>query len=440
MKESLAIIGSGIAGLGCAHFLRHDYAITLYEANAYAGGHAHTLSIPTDSGTIPVDSGFMVYNEITYPLLTRLFRELAVDTMPTTMSFSVRHDVHALEYCGSSLNQLFAQRRNLIRPRFWALLGSILRFNRYGLEDLENPRILDMNLDEYARWRKHGEALLEHYLLPMSAAVWSGRPEKMREFPAISLLRFFRNHGFLGVRTHYAWRTVRNGSESYVRRLTSPWQDRLLLNAKVRKVGRSPEGVSIHLADGSIHRHDAVILACQADQALSLLENPSSEEKQILGSFSYQDNAVTVHSWTGVLPRSRRAWASWNYHIPEDSSSSPATHYWMNSLQGIDPAHPVLVTLNGAQLIPERHIIRQLHYRHPQFDRTAIQAQSRLPELNLRRNSRSYFCGSYFGYGFHEDGLRSAYQLSRSILQRDPWDCSRTANHTSGMTMEAPLS
>ena len=423
----LAIVGTGIAGLGCAHFLRRDFDITLFEQNAYAGGHSNTVMVeePLTRLPLPVDTGFMVFNRVTYPLLNRLFDELGVESKPTKMSFSVRHADSGLEYCGSSLNHLFAQRRNLLSPRFYRMLGSIGRFNREAVEALDDPGVQEMTLGEFVARRGYGDDFLRLYLAPMSSAVWSTPPELMNVFPAATLLRFFHNHGFLGLDTQHPWLTVLGGSRAYVEKLSAPWRDRIRLGDGVARVSRSVGGVRVELASGGAEVFDKVILACHADQALALLSDPRPEESRLLGEFAYQRNTATLHTDSSVMPRTRLAWASWNYEISRAGSgdSPTATHYWMNSLQGVSERKDYFVSINRPGSIDPSKVIRTIAYEHPLFNLGAVRAQRGLPGLNEASGAATgtYFAGSYFRYGFHEDAFQSAVQLSGALLGRDPW-------------------
>jgi predicted NAD/FAD-binding protein len=426
-QPRLAIIGTGIAGLGCAHFLQHACDLTLFESEPRPGGHANTLDVP-EPGTgraLPVDTGFMVYNHVTYPLLTRLFAELRVATQPTSMSFSVRHAASGLEFCGSSLNHLFAQRRNLLRPRFYRMLLAIDRFNREALAALDDPATARESLGDYVRRRGYGSDFLDLYLVPMSSAVWSTPPRLMLGFPAASLLRFFHNHGFLGLHTQHPWRTVTGGSRAYVAKLTSPWRNRLRLGQPVLAVRREAGAVQVTFGSGTTERFDRVILACHADQALHLLQDPRPDESRLLGAFRYQPNVATVHTDTSVMPRARLAWSSWNYEIasPAGDEGSTATHYWMNSLQGVSDRENYFVSINRPQAIHPARVLARIPYEHPLFDLGALAAQAGLPGLNAaaRGTTQTFFAGSYFRYGFHEDALLSAHQLATLLLEKDPW-------------------
>jgi predicted NAD/FAD-binding protein len=422
--QTLAIIGTGIAGLGCAHFLHKHFNLRIYEQNEYAGGHTNTITVDEAGRPVSFDTGFMVYNEVTYPNLTRLFRDLDVATQPTDMSFSVQHLPTALEYNGSSLNHLFAQRRNLLKPGFWKLLLTINRFNEEAVPALENPRFAEMTLAEYVADRRYGRDLLERYLVPMSSAVWSTPPELMLEFPALTLLRFWHNHGFLGLHTQHPWRTVTNGARSYVPKITAPYRDRIQLNRKVVRVARVGNRAKITFADGLTETADKLILACHGDQALRLLEDPTEAEKRLLSAFKYQSNAATVHTDASVMPRTRLCWASWNYRIAAHPGRppQPTIHYWMNRLQGVSDLQNYFVSLNADAEIDPTKILRRIQYEHPLFNRAAVAAQKELPQLHQTTPSQTtFYAGAWFKYGFHEDGLTSAIDCARAITGADPW-------------------
>jgi predicted NAD/FAD-binding protein len=420
--DRLAIIGTGISGLGCAYFLKHRYQLTMYEKADYIGGHTHTLRIDERAGPVPIDTGFMTYNQVTYPNLTRLFRELDVVSRASSMSFSVQHLPAKLEFCGSSLNHLFGQRRNLFKPDFWKMLLQINRFNKEASATIRSSRDPSVSLGDYVRERNYGEHFLNYYLLPMSCAVWSSPPENMLQFPAMTLLRFFHNHGFLGLHTQHPWLTVTGGARHYVDKIVQPIRDRIYLNRGAVAVRRAAEG-GVHVTDESGHteRYDHVILACHADQALNMLHGADDHERATLAAFKYQPNMAIVHTDESVMPRTQLCWSSWNYRVSYDAGDrlEPATIYWINRLQGINSQRNYFVSINGEAKLDPQKVLRQIRYEHPLFDAGAVDAQSELPRLN-ERCSGLYFCGSYFRYGFHEDAFSSALNLSR-LLAPDTW-------------------
>jgi len=414
--KRLAIIGTGIAGLGCAHFLHRRYELSLYEKNDYPGGHSNTVSVTENQRSVPIDTGFMVFNRVTYPNLTRLFAELGVAIKPTDMSFSVMHRPTGLEYCGSSLNHLFAQRRNLLRPRFWRMLAQINRFNTEAMAALAGTEFQNHTLGDYVRERRYGEDFLNFYLVPMSSAVWSTPPDLMLEFPALTLLRFFHNHGFLGLHTQHPWLTVVNGARAYVERLTAPFRDKIRLERGATSVSRVAGKVLVTDASGRTESFDHVILASHADDTLRLLTDADERERAVLGEFKYQPNSALLHTDESVMPRSRRCWAAWNYRMDGDAEGriSPSTIYWMNRLQGVSDRQNYFVSINGEKSVNPNTVLKRIHYEHPVFNRGAIQAQAELPRLNERMTS-VFFCGSYFRNGFHEDAFTSALDLCRRL-------------------------
>lgn len=425
--SKLAIVGTGISGLGCAHFLHRHFDVTLFEQNGYTGGHTNTVTVP-ETGTgraVPIDTGFMVFNYETYPQLTRLFGLLNVPVKKTAMSFSVRHEDTGLEFAGSSLNHLFAQRRNLFRPRFIRMLLAVDRFNREAVAALDDPAWAGVALGDYVRRRDYGNDFLEFYLVPMSSAVWSTPPDQMLAFPATSLLRFFHNHGFLGLHTQHQWWTVDGGAQAYVKRLTLPWRDRIRHDAKVVRIRREGGGITLTTHTGATERFDRVVLASHADQSLALLGDPTPDETRLLREFRYQPNLATLHTDSSVMPRTRLAWSAWNYSITRDAGGrvSPATHYWMNRLQGVSDRENYFVSINGVDRINPAKVLRTIAYEHPLFNLGAIRAQSEIPALNAAAAGRTetYFAGAWTRYGFHEDGFLSAVKLSDLLLKRDAW-------------------
>jgi len=423
-RQRIAIIGTGISGLASARFLSREHDVTVFEKDDRLGGHSHTVMVDEGASKIPIDTGFMVYNEVTYPFLTRLFRELEVATKPTSMSFSVQHVGEGLEFNGGSLNLLFGQRRNLFSLRYWRMLTQINRFNEETVEELENPKFGDMLLRDYVRARGYGQDFLHWYLSPMAAAVWSSPPERIEEFPARTLMRFWHNHGFLGLNTQHPWRTVSGGSRCYVEKLTRPFESCIHAGAGVMSVSLTGNGVDLVLSDGTQLAFDRVVIAAHGDQALKLLGDPTPLESEVLGCFHYQQNEAVLHTDPRFMPKTRRCWASWNYRIDRipGKSNRYSTHYWMNELQGVSEREQYFVTINPPSSPAEESVKRRLSYEHPLFDLRAIAAQDRLPVLHAAGDqTRRYFCGAWQRYGFHEDGLWSAVNVCKQILGRDPW-------------------
>lgn len=423
----IAIIGSGISGLGCAHFLHRHHDITVFEADAHVGGHANTVdATETDTGrAVPIDTGFMVFNHETYPHLCRLFELFKVPTKKTSMSFSVKDVDTGLEWNGTSLNHLFAQRKNIFSARFIKMLLAVNRFNNDASKALDDPSLREVTLADYVRSRGYGEDFFNLYLVPMSSAVWSTPPEKMLQFPASSLLRFFHNHGFLGLSTQHQWWTLDGGSREYVQRVTEPFRDRIRTNQAATRVVRAGTRVIVMTANGEAGSFDQVIMATHADVALKLLVNPTPDESQILSCFEFQANTATLHTDASVMPQTKRAWASWNYQLVRgpEGRIDPATHYWMNSLQGVSKTEQFFVSINRAADIDPTKVQRSIKYAHPLFDLPALNAQGEIAGLNADASgtTNTYFVGAYQRYGFHEDGLWSAVKLCELLLGEDPW-------------------
>ncbi len=401
----IAIIGSGIAGNVAAHHLQREHDITVFEAAEHIGGHTHTHEVQFEGRPVAVDTGFIVFNHRTYPHFLALLEELGVESQESEMTFSMQCEVTGLEYNGTTLNSLFAQRRNLLRPAFWRMIRDILRFNR------EAPALLDpahpqVSLGDYLASQRYSAQFAEHYVLPMGAAIWSASPATLREFPASHLVRFFHNHGMLSVNDRPQWRTIRGGSARYVEKLTAPFRDRIRLRTPVASVYRTAAGAIVRAVGCDPERYDRVFFACHSDQALRLLADASEAERAILGAIRYQRNDVVLHTDTTLLPRRQLAWAAWNYHRLDHESQRVAVTYNMNLLQRLQTRVPLLVTLNLQDRIDPSQIIRQLSYEHPIHTPAAIAAQARQAEINGA--NRAYFCGAYWRFGFHEDGVVSA--------------------------------
>ncbi len=417
----IAVVGSGISGLSAAWLLRTRHEVSLYERNDYVGGHTHTLEVPTASGTTPVDTGFMVFNERNYPLLTGLFRHLNVQVQKTDMSFGVSIGGGRLEYAGSGLSTLMAQPRNWFSPTHYRMLSDILRFNREAKQSLQREDMNGQSLAEFLAQGGYSEAFRNRYLLPMAAAIWSCPPQTMAEFPALSLFRFFFNHGLLDIKNRPQWYTVTGGSRSYVRRMLADMRGRVLINHPVSTVQRTDSGVQVTDACGATRHYDAVVMAAHADETLRMLVDPTAREKSLLSRFAYQANRVYLHTDTALMPRRKQVWSSWNYLAREEAGRTEAVSvtYWMNRLQELPDAPPVFVSLNPLQAPAPHHIIADMTYDHPIFDNGAMMAQQALHQL--QGEDRIWYCGSYFGYGFHEDGLHSAVAVAKQFGVEVPW-------------------
>ncbi len=416
--ERVGIVGSGIAGLGCTWQLRDQADITLIEQNNYFGGHTNTRVVDENGTPVPIDTGFIVFNKVTYPNLVQLFDELGVRIKPSEMSFAVRHDPDNLEYNGMSLGKLFSQRRNLVRPAFYRMLRDVFRFFRLGSELIKSPSSENLTLREFAASNGLGRGFLEWYLLPMGSAVWSTDPRDMLDFPASTLIRFFANHGFLGVNTHHNWFTVDGGAKVYVEKILKQAAPARVQTRVIRATENNQE-VRVETEQGETFCFDRLILACHADQALGVLASPRQIEQQLLSPFRYQKNHATLHTNPRFAPRCRAAWASWNFLVPSKSGDGPqvaTTHYWMNALQQVSTKKDYFVSLNSRKNIPDEDVLYETEYEHPVFNSDAIRAQLRLSELNTRTpDQRIFFCGSYFSNGFHEDAYKSAVDLCKVL-------------------------
>lgn len=409
----IAIIGSGIAGLTSAYLLNRSHDIRVFEAGDWIGGHTHTVDVQVDGQRYAVDTGFIVFNDWTYPNFIRLLGKLGVGFKATEMSFSVSDPVSGVEYNGHNLNTLFAQRRNLVSPKFIGMVRDILRFNREALSDLNQKRIPStMTLGHYLEANGYSERFIQHYIVPMGAAIWSMSLHDMLGFPLQFFVRFFKNHGLLSVSDRPQWCVVEGGSSSYVAPLTEPFKQHIRLNCPVTRVERDGDGVTLHSAAG-VERFDKVIFACHSDQALALLAEPTRSEQEILGALPYADNDVVLHTDTRLLPKRPLAWASWNYRLGGPASQSAAVTYDMNILQGIQSDTTFCVSLNQTAAIDPSKILARYTYAHPQYSLSGMAAQARWEEL-LGAN-HSYFCGAYWANGFHEDGVVSALRVAREF-------------------------
>lgn len=423
----VAVIGSGISGLAAAHRLREEAHVTLYEAGDYFGGHTNTVdvSLPDARGQVVthgVDTGFLVFNERTYPGLIELFRELDVPTARSDMSFSVQAadaGGDGLEWSGSNLATVFAQRRNLLRPRFWGMLQDLLRFNRLCtvIAEANQEEALMQPLGRFLHEQGFGAAFRDWYLLPMLGCIWSCPTDQMLRFPVATMIRFCHNHGLIQVARRPQWWTVAGGARQYVRKLIEGMTD-ARLQTPVLQVVRDAVGVQIH-TPGRIERFDAVVLAVHSDQALQLLNRPTAQEQAVLGAIRYQPNRAVLHTDVSVLPRRRSAWAAWNYERTPGASRNAARvclHYWLNRLQPLPFAEQVLVSLNPVREIDKTKVLAEFEYAHPVFDLAAIRAQAQVGHLQGQQNT--WFCGAWTGYGFHEDGLQSGYAAASQLLER----------------------
>lgn len=402
---NIAIIGTGIAGNVAAYHLSREHRITVFEANDYVGGHTHTHKIEWEGQRYNLDSGFIVFNDKTYPLFTRLLTELNVPVQPSSMSFSVKCERSGMEYNGTTLNTLFAQRRNLFRPSFYRMIRDILRFNREATQCLSTPD-LNTTLGEYLTQGGYGEEFLNWYLIPMGAAIWSADPSQMWVMPAQFLIRFFHNHGMLSINNRPMWYVIRGGSQEYVKKLTASYRDRIRMNSRVETIRRTSACVTVTLQHGPSERFDAVFIATHGDQALRLLGDATALEEEVLGPMTTQKNEAVLHTDAGILPRRRRAWAAWNYHVPLYTQRRVAVTYNLNILQRLQAPVQFCVTLNNSGGISPARIMRRMVYSHPVFTVPSVKAQQRQEDINGK--NRTYFCGAYWRYGFHEDGVVSA--------------------------------
>jgi predicted NAD/FAD-binding protein len=422
----IAVVGSGIAGLSAAWLLSRRYGVTLFEANDYLGGHTNTVDVTLDGITHPVDTGFLVFNDRTYPNLIALFRHLGVREAASEMSFSVRLDHEGIEWAGASLATVFAQKRNLVRPEFWSMLGDILRFNREASNlaqaTLDPAYTVARFLDE----RRYGRPFRDWYLLPMAAAIWSCPTDQMLAYPARTFFRFCQNHGLIQIVDRPQWRTVLGGGREYVRRLAACLDD-IRIATPVSRVRRRDTFVEVETATGECERYDQVVLACHSDQSLRLLGDASAAESDLLGCIRYEPNVALLHTDADFLPRSREAWSAWNYHAARGSPARRpvSVSYLINKLQPLPFSTPVIVTLNPTTAPRPESVLARFDYAHPAFDGPAIEAQARLHAVQGRR--RTWFCGAWTRYGFHEDGLRAGLAVANALGCFAPWQAEEVA-------------
>ncbi|XKH60349.1 FAD-dependent oxidoreductase [Halomonas sediminis] len=445
-RQRIAVIGSGISGMAAGWYLSSQHEVTLFEANTRLGGHTATMDVSVAGQDYAIDTGFIVFNDWTYPHFLRLLAHLDVPIQATEMSFSVHETDVDFEYNGHTLGSLFAQRRNLLRPAFYRLLGEILRFNREASRDLAQQRLADaMTLGDYLDAHGYSAAFQRRYLLPMGAAIWSASIEDLRTFPLTFFVGFFRNHGLLSISNRPQWYTLVGGSRSYIPALTAPYRERIRLNAPVTALRRDATGVTLTTASGQ-EQFDQVVLACHADQALKLLQDATVEEQDVLSAMPYQDNEVVLHTDTRLLPRRRRAWASWNYRLDKrDEQARVSVTYNMNILQRLCEKAPTFcVTLNDSQSIEPSQVLGRYTYAHPQFTLAGQAAQARHSDISSPAR-RTHFCGAYWRNGFHEDGVWSALRIARTLGCDEPCELPRpepalpaaqdllTPNHTEGL-------
>lgn len=407
----IAVIGSGISGLAAAWLLSRQHLVTLFEADDRLGGHTHTHQIDLRGHSYAVDTGFIVHNPANYPLLNQLLSELGVASQPTTMSFSVHNEASGLEYNAATLDTLFCQRRNVASPRFLGMVRDILRFYREAPALLLQPG-QGPTLGEFLSSHGYGAGFRDDHLVPMASALWSSPAEQILSFPAHYLVRFMANHQMLQVADRPEWRVVSGGSSSYIHAMRLSWAVQERLSCAVQSVSRLPDGVLVTSGHGT-ERFDHIVLACHGDQALALLHDADAAERSVLGAMRYQPNDTVLHTDARLLPRRRKAWAAWNARVPQVPTQTCTVSYCMNLLQGLDAPEPLIVTLNGTQDIDPGKILKRMQYHHPVYTHESVAAQARKPEIQGRR--RTWFAGAYWGWGFHEDGMRSAVEVASAL-------------------------
>jgi predicted NAD/FAD-binding protein len=409
--KRIAVIGSGISGLSAAYYLSRGHEVHVFERANRLGGHTNTVMVESGRGPIPVDTGFIVHNDRTYPNFCRLMAELGVATQPSDMSFAVTERDGAFEYSSRGLGGFFAQKSNCFSPSHYKLLREILRFNRQAPRVLTLPDAEGMTLGEFLDAGRYSPVFVDRYLIPMAGAVWSMAPEVMPMFPVLTLVRFMQNHGMLGINTHPKWKVIRGGSHSYIAPLTAPFRERIVKNAIVQSVVRSERGVTLHLQDRPAQSFDEVLFACHGDQILPLLEHPTGVEREVLSCFTSTRNETCLHTDAALLPKRSAARASWNYLLGD--SGKVTVTYHMNRLQSLQTAEQYCVTLNATEAVAPGRELRRMVYDHPLYTRAAIRAQERWPEVSGKNHT--HFCGAYWFYGFHEDGVRSGMRVAEAL-------------------------
>jgi predicted NAD/FAD-binding protein len=438
--KKIAVIGSGISGNSAAWALGASYDVTLFELESRTGGHSNTVNIDYDGHPISVDTGFIVYNDHNYPLLTKLFDHLKIETIPSNMSFGVSLDNGNFEWSGQGLKSIFAQRRNFFSPKFWFMLREIFEFNRICKEDLKSGALCNSSFEEYLATRKFSERLRDDYLVPMTAAIWSTPPKRMLEFPAESLVRFLDNHRLIHKASERPnWRTVAGGSRNYVNKLLGDFKGKIETGKGVKKVVKTDDGVELILNDGSRRVFDQVVIATHTDQALAMLHSPNAAQKTILGSIDYKPNTVYLHRDEKLMPRRKAAWSAWNYLGARNSNGQRdlSVTYWMNRLQNISDKYPLFVSLNPEKAPDPEKTFQVFSYDHPQFDQAAISAQLRLGEI--QGQDGIWFCGAWTKYGFHEDGLASGLAVARELGAVIPFEKAANDDVDVAVVNPAPL-
>ncbi|MEP0356333.1 FAD-dependent oxidoreductase [Paraglaciecola sp.] len=410
--KNIAIIGSGISGLTSAYLLSQKHKVTVFEKNDYIGGHTATVDIKIQQKEYSIDTGFIVFNNKTYPRFLKLLSQLKLTPQETEMSFSVKNQNTGLEYNGHSLSTLFAQKRNLFRPKFWKLILDILRFNKTcKLLFSEDSIPQDLTLGEFLDNEKFNDYFCQHYILPMGAAIWSTSLNEMRQFELGFFIRFFHHHGLLNVSDRPQWYVIPGGSREYIAPLIDKFKDDIYLNAKIKKVSRDVDSAKLHFTDGTTQNFDEVVFACHSDQALALLADPTPLETEVLGNIHYQNNDVVLHTDINLLPKRKAAWASWNYQLDGNFDRQASVTYNMNILQGITSSESFCVTLNQSEHIDPEKVIRKFNYAHPVFNQACIAAQQKRD--SICGVNHTHFVGAYWYNGFHEDGVRSATDLGQ---------------------------